>query len=245
MAVVHGQDIYIVDSVGTLAPRLLHYGSYPAYAPDGETIAYASARAGGIFLLDADTGQVIRRITRGFDIQPSWRPDGKRLVFARHVVGAGYEIFAVNVDGSGLKRLTRNRVQDLDPAWSPDGHYIAIARTGSTRYARPHIVLSSTRGLKARTLALGAQPDFSPDSRFVAFTSYERTLNVIAVAGTGLDELGPGLQPAWSPDGLQIAFAHEGADPEERLDVYQTPRESYRPWRVTSMPPTAQPDWRP
>ncbi len=39
----------------------------------------------------------------------------------------GWEIYAVNPDGSNLVRLTENRVQDGLPTWSPDGQTIAFA----------------------------------------------------------------------------------------------------------------------
>jgi Tol biopolymer transport system component len=47
-------------------------------------------------------------VTRGIEVwsQPGWSSDGKRLVFSGKV-GELDEIYVVNVDGSGLVKLTR------------------------------------------------------------------------------------------------------------------------------------------
>jgi Tol biopolymer transport system component len=38
------------------------------------------------------------------------------------------EIYVINANGSGLRRLTRNAATDDAPAWSPDGRKIAFMR---------------------------------------------------------------------------------------------------------------------
>jgi dipeptidyl aminopeptidase/acylaminoacyl peptidase len=52
------------------------------------------------------------------NINPSWSPDGKRLVFESRRHGAP-ELYIINVDGSGERRLTTNLAQDTHPDWSP------------------------------------------------------------------------------------------------------------------------------
>ena len=44
--------------------------------------------------------------------------------------GCQVELWTVNTDGAGLKRLTQD-YYDVGPAWSPNGEYIAFARLGS------------------------------------------------------------------------------------------------------------------
>ena len=56
-------------------------------------------------------------------IAPAFSPDGKRIAFPRPGVG----ILTMNVDGTGLRRLTTNG-RDSFPAWSPDGPHIAFIR---------------------------------------------------------------------------------------------------------------------
>ena len=56
---------------------------------------------------------------------PAWSPDGKQLVFTGLDQGVS-DLFTVNTDGTGLRRLTDDRHADLHPAWSPDGQTIAF-----------------------------------------------------------------------------------------------------------------------
>jgi Tol biopolymer transport system component len=71
------------------------------------------------------SGKGLKQLTRGqYPAQaPVFSPDGKRIAFAR--LGGG--IFSMNLDGTGLRRLTTNG-RDSYPAWSPDGKQIAFLR---------------------------------------------------------------------------------------------------------------------
>jgi hypothetical protein len=71
------------------------------------------------------TGDGLEQITTGrrAATAPAFSPDGKRIVFVR--LGSG--IFRVNLDGTGLSRLTSG-VRDSYPVWSADGKRIAFIR---------------------------------------------------------------------------------------------------------------------
>jgi Tol biopolymer transport system component len=58
------------------------------------------------------------------DWNPTWSPDGSKIAFLR--LGAHeFEVWVVNVDGTGATRLTNSGAQ---PDWSPDGHHILYMR---------------------------------------------------------------------------------------------------------------------
>ena len=81
-----------------------------------------------IVVIPAD-GSPVRNLTPEYanDSDPSWSPDGKRVVFTRQDgPGADEEIHVVGRGGSGRRRLTRAPGFDGDTAWSPDGRRLAF-----------------------------------------------------------------------------------------------------------------------
>lgn len=84
--------------------------------------------------LSADRGfsQAVlpRRLTdhSAGDYDPSWSPDGRRIVFTSTRDG-NREIYSVNADGTDLRNLTNHSDSDYDPSWSPDGRRIAFTST--------------------------------------------------------------------------------------------------------------------
>jgi Tol biopolymer transport system component len=36
----------------------------------------------------------------------------------------------MNADGSNVRPLSTNQIEEHDPTWSPDGNFIAVARSG-------------------------------------------------------------------------------------------------------------------
>src|SRR6476659_2331199 len=64
---------------------------------------------------------------------PAWSPDGRRIAFT----GAGGittqpEIFSMAADGTHLRRLTHNALDDSSPAYAPGGHRLVFTRTGTS-----------------------------------------------------------------------------------------------------------------
>lgn len=91
-----------------------------AWSPDGHWLALVregAAREAGVFLLRTAGGKP-RRLTRGLDTELAWSPDSRKLVFRRGLLIG--DVYVVDVEGRGLRNLTRTRqLDEREPAWRP------------------------------------------------------------------------------------------------------------------------------
>ena len=92
----------------------------------------------------------------GDDGMPELSPDGKRVVFVSNRDQQG-EIYVMNANGSGQKRLTRRAGDDWSPTWSPDGSAIAF-----TQLSTGTIWTMRADGTGLRKLASGTDADWRP-----------------------------------------------------------------------------------
>jgi TolB protein len=99
-----------------------------------------------IWVMDTDGSNKRRLLHNGAtNWAPSWHPDGKRIIFSSNMddwhadigkFGHNFELYLINLDGTGLERITFNTVFDSFPMFSPDGKKIVF---GSNRDSHnPH-----------------------------------------------------------------------------------------------------------
>src|SRR6266545_4863530 len=143
-----------------------------------------------------------------------------RIAFSGGSPGAE-DVYVVNADGTGLRRVTTDPEAQFDPTWSPDGRRIAYRYQKGTDFMTTDIYLANADGSGATILTRSAGsvdwgPAWSPDGTRIAFMGQtpEGTENyeiyVMNADGTGLRRLtdSPASDgfPSWSPDGRKIAF---------------------------------------
>ena len=92
----------------------------PAWAPDGDTLAFVSDREGNleIYTANANEDAPPERLTinEASDTDPVWSPDGERIAFVTDLFGEN-EIMAMDADGTNQQRLTHNESKDHSPDW--------------------------------------------------------------------------------------------------------------------------------
>ena len=136
-------DIYTMNVDGTEQTRLTlsPASDYePVWSPDGTRILFRTLRDGNdeVYVMNAD-GSAQTNVTQNsaMDLHPNWSPDGTKMVFVStrndpYYASCDYwcyEIYTMNLDGTGVTRLTYNSDIDYYPAWSPDGSKIVFAST--------------------------------------------------------------------------------------------------------------------
>lgn len=167
------------------------------------------------------------RLTTGARLQdPDASRDGRRIVAIRNDGGTTGIVLLDYRDGAVVTRRAITSftpdVQWAFPRFSPDGSRIAVSRSSGGIY---QVVLLDTLGSVVREItrdaALDMGPTFSPDGRWLVFSSDRSGIaNLYAVDLQDPDAplrqvtnvLGGAYQPDISPDGSTIAYSEYRAD---------------------------------
>jgi TolB protein len=173
----HGSSIYVVPIAGgTPRPITPYSPSYwHGWSPDGKTLAFSPV-----------TGVQETRLTtaKGLDDGPEYSPDGAYIYFNSERSG-WMQIWRMKADGSGQEQVLSDETNDWFPHVSPDGKwmvFLSYEKEVSGHPAQKDVALNlmSMDDKKVHVLArlFGGQgtinvPSWSPDSKKLAFVSYE------------------------------------------------------------------------
>lgn len=211
----------------------------PRSGYDPGRLAY-SRYQGEVYLIDAD-GVNERQLTinmrsEGWTPTASLSPDGSQVAFSSARDGDG-EIYLINVDGTGLTKLTNNEHWDDYPNWGADGGHIAF-------YSQPddEVVINALdletgeERLISEGFVAQRSPSWSPDGSLIAFydPSGEGELSIMRATASQSRWLSndstDDWAPAWSPDGAFIAFSSYR---DGNLELYLVDEYGRNPRRLT------------
>jgi TolB protein len=142
-----------------------------------------------------------------------------QIAFTSDRGGGSKEIWVMDYDGAGQRRVTSHHSTSMSPAWSPNGESIAYT---SFFNGPPSIYVAEVgSGRKKPVVTSGSfniGPSFAPDGRRIAFArSLDGNVEVFTadLDGGNLRRLtnssGIDTNPAWSPKGGEIAFTSSRA----------------------------------
>jgi serine/threonine-protein kinase len=159
----------------------------------------------------------MRRLTfAGRNRYPIWSPDGQRVAFQSDREG-DLGIFWQRADGNGqAERLTKSdqRTSHVPESWSPRGETFLFTATKDSEVTLWSFSLKDrkTNHISSIQSRLPISPVFSPDGRWLAYTSTETGRSQVFVQpfpNTGtkyqISKSG-GHHPLWSPDGRELIY---------------------------------------
>jgi eukaryotic-like serine/threonine-protein kinase len=180
--------------VGTVGPpdAYLHL----RISPDGQKVAVLrldpSTRGSDIWLMDIGRGVPNRVTFEGASASAlgsafGWSPDGGRIAYLKE--GAPPNLFVQDLTTAGsTERLVSSPHSQTFPEWSPDGRFLLYAEDANdpSSKTRTDLQLLSVNGARTvtpylRTSFAETRGHFSPDGKWVAYTSDESGRNDVYV----------------------------------------------------------------
>ncbi len=216
-------------------PQLTTGPSGAAWSPDGSELIYSMQ---GSLWRQRPEAREARQLTDGpgYDYQPDWSPDGRRVVYASYRDDA-IELRLLDLESGRSSALVANGAVNIEPRWSPDGRRVAYTSSAHDGLWHVFVVDVGEAGARGEPVRISEEhdsglpryyyhkkdqylsPTWSPDGKELILVSNRNHIwgsggfwRVDARPGGGsreihYEETNWKARPDWSRDGRRVVYA--------------------------------------
>lgn len=174
---------------------------------------------GEIYVMDING--VVSKVTDNTDLEErnlQWSPDGTELLFEARS-SEGWDIYAIAIGSSMLRRLTYHSAEDVSATWSPDGSKIIFIsdRSGGKDVWWMNADGSNSPIRLTYNINDDLSPIWSPDGSYIVHVYDGQIWIMDANGGSKVALTDSGIvdscaNPRWSPDGVHLIFETGSGD---------------------------------
>jgi Tol biopolymer transport system component len=197
-----------------------------SWSPDGKEVAFVATVTGldaaDVYLLDLESGDSARIYEGepGTLLGPmKWSPNGRHIATRSSTrVESTEHLLLIDTDSGHASKPTESlgNVGGIEQyAWSPDSSQVAFTRN-ELQPPNPSLYVARADGSATRRIGEawgGTSPAWSPDGDWIAVSQVRGEFTQVSLVrsdGSEMREIASELkktdQPAWSPNGKNLAF---------------------------------------
>ena len=208
-------------------PQVTSGPSGAAWSPDGSELVYSMQGTLWRQKIGTTEAEAVQLTDGpGYDFQPDWSPDGRRVLYTSYRHDA-LELWVLDLGSGASHALVANGAANLDARWSPDGGRVAYVSTAE--HGRFHVF-----ALPVADGTASGEPVRLTEERDGGLPRYYYSR---------FDQY---LSPTWSPDGREILLVSNRGDVWGSGDLWRMEARPGAPMRLVRKEETnwkAAPDW--